>query len=429
MPEQSLPFGPELRRRRLAAGLTLAALADLVHYSKGQLSKVETGRKRPSPELVRLCDAALDAKGALMALAPQREAADALPDTPRDGEVWLMQLGKDESSWFRPLDRRQVFTAGATSVFALGLRGLRMTADAEGTTLVEASRSLFTQFRRLGQTSGPGVLLPSLIAQTHSMEQLAVHSGPRTRHDLLVLASRYAEYTGWMAQESGNDEAALWWTARAVELAEAVEDHGLAAYALVRRALISLFRGEVQQAVELAGRAVESDASPRVRGLAAQQQAQAHALDGDHSASMHSLDRARELLALDAADPAAPVIGTSNLTDVVSMYTGWCLLDLGQTRRAAEVLDRETAKVPAHALRSRCRYGVRRALAHAAAGEIDHACDLTRSLLGPLGLVQSATISTDLRRLARVLGRHSHNASVRALSPELTAALAAATGS
>ncbi|NBH03695.1 helix-turn-helix transcriptional regulator, partial [Amycolatopsis sp. SID8362] len=36
-------FGAELRRLRHAAGLSLTELADRVHYSKGYLSKVETG--------------------------------------------------------------------------------------------------------------------------------------------------------------------------------------------------------------------------------------------------------------------------------------------------------------------------------------------------------------------------------------------------
>jgi transcriptional regulator with XRE-family HTH domain len=58
---QSIGFGEDLRRRRLEAGLTLTCLARLVHYSKGQLSKVERGIKMPSRDLARLCDVALDA--------------------------------------------------------------------------------------------------------------------------------------------------------------------------------------------------------------------------------------------------------------------------------------------------------------------------------------------------------------------------------
>ena len=47
MAEQGKSFGAELRRRRVAAGLSLAQLAARIHYSKGYLSKIETGHKPP----------------------------------------------------------------------------------------------------------------------------------------------------------------------------------------------------------------------------------------------------------------------------------------------------------------------------------------------------------------------------------------------
>ncbi|MDT0344419.1 helix-turn-helix domain-containing protein [Streptomyces litchfieldiae] len=423
MSERMHRFGPELRRLRLAAGLTLDRLAALVHYSKSYLSKVETGQKRPTPDLARLCDTALDAGGALAVLVPEQAAPVGLPTISHRGEVWLLRMSKEGWSQFESMDRRQVTAAGAGAVLGLGLGGPRSSAEAQGTSLIEASRSLFVQFRLLGQTSGPGVLLPSLIAQTHSLEQLALRSGSRTRRELLVLASRFAEYAGWMAQESGNDEAALWWTDRAVELAAAGEDRHLAAYGLVRRSLVSLLRGDVAQALGLAEHALNGNAPPRIRGLAAQQQAQGHALSGNYRACMRSLDQARELLALDPPDPGAPVIGASHVPDVAAMYTGWCLYHLGQPQRAAEVYAQETARIPGHAWRTRTRCGIRLALAHAAAGEIERACELLRPLLDQAGMVQSATIATDLRRTVRILGRHSRNAAVEALSPYLAAAL------
>ncbi|WP_326796465.1 helix-turn-helix domain-containing protein [Streptomyces sp. NBC_01808] len=450
MPERTYGFGPELRRRRLAAGLTLDRLAALVHYSKSHLSKVETGQKSPTPELARWCDTALGAGGALAALVPERAVSARRSPASHDGEVWTLRMHKDGSSRFESSAGQHTAAAGTgpdtAPVFALdtggGARpdagrdragpglaldegGLRAAADAGGTTLIEASRAVFAQFRRLGQTAGPALLLPALIAQTHTTEQLALRSGPRTRGELLVLAARFAEYTGWMAQESGNDEAALWWTDRAVELAEAGDDRHLAAYGLVRRALVSLLRGDVAHAVGLAEHARDGDAPPRIRGLAAQHEAQGHALDGNYSASMYSLDRARELLALDRPDPEEPVIGASHVPDVVSLYTGWCLYHLGRPQRAADYFARETDRMPLHALRSRTRSGVRLALAHAASGQVEHACHLLRPLLGHAALVHSATIGADLRRTARILGRHPRNAAVRDLSPDLTAALTA----
>ena len=63
-------FSVELRRRRLARGLSLGQFAARVHYSKSYLSKIETGQKRPGIDLAKRCDAGLDAGGELLALMP-----------------------------------------------------------------------------------------------------------------------------------------------------------------------------------------------------------------------------------------------------------------------------------------------------------------------------------------------------------------------
>ncbi|WP_405769051.1 helix-turn-helix domain-containing protein [Streptomyces sp. NBC_01538] len=63
-------FGPALRELRLERGLSLADLARITHYSKGYLSKIETGRKPANCDVARLCDEALDADGTLLVLLP-----------------------------------------------------------------------------------------------------------------------------------------------------------------------------------------------------------------------------------------------------------------------------------------------------------------------------------------------------------------------
>lgn len=67
-------FGAELRHRRKAAGLSLTELAERTHYSKGYLSKVETGLAIPNPALAALCEAELGAEGILTALLPREPA-------------------------------------------------------------------------------------------------------------------------------------------------------------------------------------------------------------------------------------------------------------------------------------------------------------------------------------------------------------------
>ncbi|MFG2594431.1 helix-turn-helix domain-containing protein [Streptomyces sp. NPDC048462] len=421
MPQPSTEFGEELRRRRLDAGLSLTAMSAAVHYSKAQLSKVERGIKPPSRDLVRLCDAALNADGALNALGTPAVAGTAVDAVPRevDEEDWMMQLSPDGRGRFRPLGRRQVVGAGAASLMRLGLGGQGPATPAAGIGMLEASRSLFTHYRRLGQSVQPGFLLPALIAQTHTLRELSAHSDGTTRRELLELASRYAEYIGWLVQESGDEQAALWWTQRAVDLAAAGGDPALAGYALVRRALITLYQDDAEQTVALARRAQSGKLPPRIRGLAAQREAQGHALAGDHRACLRALDRARALLAADEGSPDATVIGSMHLPDSVGMVTGWCLVDLGRPGEAAEELDRQLSLVSGDALRTQARYGVRRALAYASDGEIDHACALTVPLLDGVATIRSATITIDLHRLARVLARHADHASVRRLGPRL----------
>ncbi|WP_260328503.1 hypothetical protein [Streptomyces sp. Ag109_O5-1] len=114
-----------------------------------------------------------------------------------------------------------------------------------------------------------------------------------------------------------------------------------------------------------------------------------------------------------------PLIGSMDLPDPVGMVTGWCLVDLGRPREAGEELDRQLALVGPDAVRMQVRYGVRRALAYASAGEIDHACALTAPLLDGVATARSATVTTDLRRLAGVLSRYSDHPSVRQLGPRL----------
>jgi hypothetical protein len=313
--------------------------------------------------------------------------------------------------------------AGAASIPGMIIGRPGGSANVEDTTFLGIFRSLFDQYRQLGQATAPGLLLPVLIAQTYALQELSRGAASHLRQGLLILGSRYAEYVGWLVQETGDEQAALWWTRRAVDLATAGGDNHLAMYGLVRHALVTLYRDDAEQTIALTQRAQSSKMPMRIRGLAAQREAQGHALAGDYGACMRSLDDARTLLARHGPDSDAPILGTTNLADPAEMVRGWCLYDLGRPRLAAEVLDQQMSQVPQRALRTRVRYGVRRALAHAAAGDVDHACHLTGELLDSAITLGSATVATDLRKLARTLSRHPRNASVRDVAPKLGTAL------
>jgi hypothetical protein len=395
-----------------------------VHYSKGYLSKVELGEKRASASLARCCDAVLDADGALAALA-MGPAAQVMPGVnPDEGEVWWLSMASDGTGWCGSMTRREAFALGAASMVGVGLPPGGVSEAACHESTVAAFRSLFEQVRRLGQQTSPAVVLPTAIAQTHTLRSLAAAARSPARQALLGLASRSAEFTGWMAQEAGDDRAAMWWTRTAVEMATAGGDTDLASYSLVRQALIALYRDDATRTVGLGQQAQADERAPaRVRGLAALREAQGHAMAGDEYRCRHALDRAAVLLESAGADADGLVLGPTSIADLSAVINGWCLCDLGRPSLAAEILDREVARIPTATRRAHARFSTRRALAHARAGEVDLACTITHEVLDNVGLVDSATIRIDLRRLAGTLGRwHTHKAA-RELRTRLIPAL------
>ncbi|HEV7648599.1 MAG TPA: tetratricopeptide repeat protein [Actinophytocola sp.] len=65
---ESATFGAELRRLRRQAGVSLATLAERIHYSKGYLSKIENDVVPPNAAVAALCDQQLGTDGTLVAL-------------------------------------------------------------------------------------------------------------------------------------------------------------------------------------------------------------------------------------------------------------------------------------------------------------------------------------------------------------------------
>jgi transcriptional regulator with XRE-family HTH domain len=427
-PDVPLSFGAELRRRRLAAGWSLAKLAHAVHYSTGQLSKLENGHKFANQQFARVCDGCLDAGGALVAAwdRDERRLTQRMPPDPTDSDrgsttppwlpdLWVVPMNNEPS---RGLDRRRVLAGlGASAIMAIGPAPVARWVDPQTVT---AYRATFDQLRARGQFQRPDDLLPTLLSEMQAITRLALGAEPSLRSELLRLASHFAENAGWMAQESGRDEWARRLTGHAVLLA----DRGgvdMSAYRQVRLADMALYEGNARATVGLAGRAVRAGRDPRITGLAAQRLAQGYALANDRAACFEALRLAERML--DRADReragSDPVVGSTTVVDHVAMATGWCLYDLGEPGPAATALSQEVRRLPAEAHRARARYGTRLARCYADLGEIDLACETAGPLLRRLSTLDSATVAVDVAGLAESLRRHRSYPVVRSLYPYL----------
>jgi WD40 repeat protein len=89
-------LGAELRRQRIQRGFSLGRLAKEAHYTKGYLSRIETGDKPLTPDVARVCDEVLGTGGVLAALLATTESVD-LSVCPYRG---LAAFAPEQSRWF-----------------------------------------------------------------------------------------------------------------------------------------------------------------------------------------------------------------------------------------------------------------------------------------------------------------------------------------
>jgi transcriptional regulator with XRE-family HTH domain len=341
-------FGQEVRRLRNERGLSLTRMTELVSYSKGYLSKIENGQVQPSPEMARIFDDALQADGRLIELA----------DAPA-----------------RPI--------------------------LSDPTTLHTFDSMFEHLRVLGHRQSPEIVLLSLRPQVEVLSSMARSADdPGLGRGLWLLAARYAEYAGWMEQERGDDASAAELTRKAVRYAAKGGDLELEAWAMVRAAEFALYRGDARGTVSFA-RSASKSRSPAMQAAAALREAQGYALAGAEARCEEALDRAEGLQQVVSESP----YGTTSLVDQVAVARAWSFHDLGRHAEAAAILDTQLPLIAPTALRARTRFGLRRALAHAEAGDVDHACELVSDLLDDIRQVQSATVHIDLTAFSSLLSR------------------------
>ncbi|WP_431987265.1 helix-turn-helix domain-containing protein [Streptomyces griseoflavus] len=420
-------FGPELRRLRTASGMSLAQLAGKVHCSREYLSKIERGIGTPGDRLARLCDAKLGAGGALVALLrrPARDSAEepgSLPATGGSGP-WSLHLGTDGAADFTacdPAPRADERVPAVAAKWAVAPHGTPADSTDEALTVF---REVYRQCRTLGQCSGPAAVAPMSIAATAALRGLGRGEPSRHRAAALRLAARFAEYTGWMAQEAGDDSSARWWTGQTAGLAEAGGDAEMTAYSLLRRAELALYQDDSMSTVELARAAGAQARDIRTRTLAAQREAQGYALMGNESPCRRALERATEMAEPAEAHDDDLTLGSTHLPDLTAFVTAWCLRELGEAEEAVALLDSGKHSIAPHALRARARHGARLALALADAGDVERACAETVPVVHHAMTTDSTTVRADLRQLRSSLATRRKHPAVRDTLPLIAASL------
>ncbi|MEA2618839.1 MAG: hypothetical protein QOE72_4622 [Chloroflexota bacterium] len=264
-------------------------------------------------------------------------------------------------------------------------------------------RRAFSEFDTADWLFGPALLLSTVDAHLGLVQHLLAVATGYERSELLSVGARYAEFASWLNQDSGNAPAAGYWADRAMDWAHEVDDALMVSYVLMRKSSQAATQRDAGRTIGLARVAQHSDRlTPRVRAVAAQQEAHGHALAGDEVACQRKLDEAFQL---SAADRTVEGPARYCIPQFVEIQRATCWMELGRPERAVDLFEAELLRLPAVHRRDRGVYLSRLACAHATTGNPDGAAVNARQALEIVGTTGSDRIRKELHQLQPRLAR------------------------
>lgn len=300
-------FSAELERLRSAHGYSYAALARRAHYSKPYVYELAQGRKPPTREAANRLDAALDAGGALAALAGR---------PPADLPLWTPGMTPEPG---RPLDDTDVTVLRAT------LSGLIQMDTAMG---------------------GASVLDPAVRAFRTASERLAVHGTRGGAADMQAAVADLGICASWVAADSADRQMARTLGLEALALAEFSGETRLRRFLISQLSMIAEHAGRGAEALAWAERALADDpADPRVRAMFLMRRARALGKLGATSDALAAWDQAEQLLAVgpDGGDGLTYWLHDSEM----AVHRAVILADGGQHADAVDWGQRSLSLLPA----------------------------------------------------------------------------------
>lgn len=333
-----------MRRLREARGWSYRVLATHAFLTNTYIWELENSRKfRPTMQSVANLDSALDADGALLALAHPATAPTADPD-----------------------DRERIVHA----VKHPSLIDIKA---------VDALAEVLAVHRRLDDTIDAHILIPAEAAQWETVMRLARNGRGPAVDRLWEVAAEWTQYVGWLQAEARQDALAMASLNEAVKQALDIGSGSLAAQARNFLGYVQRQRDNPRGIVEHFEDAYLTPGATRLQRIGdAAQAAQGYALLGDRTAAFRLLGEAQELaLRAEGDEPPGAAYWLSVTFSRVNL--GLAYLALGERREAAQQLRAGLAGLPEEQRDSEWAAEYRRALEEAEHDEDPARCRVAES--------------------------------------------------
>lgn len=226
------------------------------------------------------------------------------------------------------------------------LPGLPRLPSAVNPEMLAYLSSVLQQHTAAEPLVGPQFLVPAVQSQMPLLDQMCQEARGSIRDDVLRLGTRYAEFLGWLYQDTGQTNLAFQWTRLAEDFAQELGDPMLLAYVLQRRSNIATEAGYAGHGTGLANAALrhEKHLTPRVRAVVLRQLANSKAGLGEAAEVERAIDAAMEAAA--AGDDSDPFAGFCSVA-YVEMEGANSAVRLERAESAAETFRASLTHWPA----------------------------------------------------------------------------------
>jgi tetratricopeptide (TPR) repeat protein len=356
------------------------------------LCKIEKGVRPCTVDVAQAIDRALDADGALVAIARAERLQRLRTAVP-----------------FDPMKRRTLMRWGVTASALAGFGGVPDPTEPVGKVgLADADRLLLAamRLRQLGHQHGGESLWQAAAALVSDSSRLLEQGTYTTAVEqrLLRAGGRAHMAAGWLAFDAGRHDVARTCHNEALNLARQAGDAGTEAHALANLAFQSNITGRPREAMRLAEAATRAAAqAPGTARLAAMphlRRAVAYATTADTRGASAAIAQARKVIDRDGDKPV--VDWCSFLTPVeMDGVEATCALELGRPQQAEALLVSAIAGHTDQFARNRALYRVRLARARLDRRSVEGAAEAANAALDDLyGALASWVVTTELATIA-----------------------------
>lgn len=284
-----------------------------------------------------------------------------------------------------------------------------------GPGVIDALAAMLAAQRRADDLLGSGPLLAPVIAQLAVVEALVTEARGDVHTSLLDLAGQWAQFAGWLSENTGQAGQATRLYGQALGYAVEAGNIDLAAEVTSLKGHLAWNMGRMESVIVLS-QAAQRDprAFPGQHAISAAQEARVHAILGDADATDRKLADAMRLAALAAQRPEdAPPWLYYHSQAFFTLQRGRAYRYLGRAdrarnRRAIEELTRGLGELPGDQRQADWagEYVRQLVIAHVQAGGIDEACALARDVVAIARRTSSTGLLASIDRLhARLAGR------------------------